>query len=297
VDVIVTGGPRPPLTHAMRRRTFLAGTAAMASTAAAGAWLRTNDPARAWLSARPPARVWSAWTNAARSAIRNDPPPRRPSAPAGTETLTRRFSTARGRTVDFYTAVPAGYGDGRGLPVCFVLHGASKRPPDYPSLGLGGFLTDSVRRGRPPFVLAGATGDLASWPPQSRLLHADLPAWCAALGFDTSRRAAWGWSMGGYGALRLAETFPSFLRGVAAFSPAVTPGDAVFTGVAQLAGTPIGLWCGGDDPLCLDVQTLSAALPTPPTAGGYAPGRHNFSYWSTQIPAAFDFIAETLGRR
>jgi len=31
--------------------------------------------------------------------------------------------------------------------------------------------------------------------------------------------AAWGWSMGGYGALLLAQTFPGFVRSVAAFSP------------------------------------------------------------------------------
>jgi S-formylglutathione hydrolase FrmB len=60
--------------------------------------------------------------------------------------------------------------------------------------------------------------------------------------------------MGGYGALLLAETFPGFVRSVAAFSPAVTPGDAVFSGA----------------------------------------GWHNFGYWSTVIPSAFDFVAATL---
>lgn len=230
---------------------------------------------------------------------RTGPPPVRPSAPAGNEGVEQVYSTARGRVVDFYTAVPHGYGDGRGLPVCLVLHGGSKRPADFAALGLGGFLTDAVHRGTAPFVLAGATGDRLAWQPSGgddpqRMVHEGLPAWCAARGFDTGRLAAWGWSMGGYGALLLAETFPGFLRSVAAFSPAVRPGDAVFDGVARLTGTPIGLWCGRDDPLYPHVRALRKALPAAAAAGGYGAGRHNFGYWSTVIAPAFDWIGTTL---
>jgi dienelactone hydrolase len=104
------------------------------------------------------------------------------------------------------------------------------------------------------------------------MVHEELPAWCAERGFDTGRLAAWGWSMGGYGALLLAETFAGFVRSVAAFSPAVAPGDAVFSGVARLAGTPIGLWCGRDDGLYADVRSLHDALPVEPAARGYGAG-------------------------
>lgn len=209
------------------------------------------------------------------------------------------YSTARGRVVDFYTAVPHGYGDGRGLPVCLVLHGGSKRPADFAALGLGGFLTDAVNRGAAPFVLAGATGDRLAWQPSGaddpqRMVHEELPAWCSARGFDASRRAAWGWSMGGYGALLLAETFAGFVRSVAAFSPAIEAGDAVFASAARLAGTPIGLWCGRDDALYPSVQAFRKALPAAAAAEGYDAGRHNFGYWSTVVAPAFDFIATTL---
>ena len=222
-----------------------------------------------------------------------------PSAPPGEERVERRHSAARGRDVDFYTAVPDGHGDGRGLPVCLVLHGGSKRPADFAEVGLGRFLTDAVRRGGEPFVLAGATGDRLAWQPDGRddpqrMVREELPAWCAERGFDAERLAAWGWSMGGYGALLLAETFPGFVRSVAAFSPAVTPGDAVFAGAARLAGTPVGLWCGRDDDLYPDVRALQKALPSEPSAGGYRDGRHNFGYWATEIPDAFDFVAGTL---
>jgi pimeloyl-ACP methyl ester carboxylesterase len=230
---------------------------------------------------------------------RPGPVPVHPSGPAGAERLERRYSAARGRVVDFYTAVPHGHGDGEGLPVCLVLHGGSKRPPDFAALGLGRFLTDAVRRGSAPFVLAGATGDRLAWQPSGRddpqrMVHEEIPAWCASRGFDSGRLAAWGWSMGGYGALLLAETFPGVLRSVAAFSPAVSPADVVFRGASRLAGTPVGLWCGRSDGLCPDVRALHRSLPTAPAISGYGPGDHNFDYWSTVIPPAFGFIAETL---
>ncbi len=127
-----------------------------------------------------------------------------------------------------------------------------------------------------------------------RMVREELPAWCAVRGFDVGRLGAWGWSMGGYGALLLAEAYPRFVRAVAAFSPAVVPGDPVFRGVDRLTGTPVGLWCGRDDPLFPQVRALRRALPALPAAGTFGPGKHDFAYWSTAIPAAFAFIAERL---
>jgi predicted esterase len=255
----------------MRRRTLLLGGAA-ATVAAVAAGYR------------------------ARSA---DPEPVIPHVPTGDERLQQRVSAARGRTVDFYTAVPAGHGDGHGLPVCLVLHGASATPADFAGFGFGKFLTDSVRRGNPPFVLAGATGGKLSWRPSGaddpqRMVHEEVPAWCRERGFDTSRLVAWGWSMGGYGSLLLAETFPGAVRAVAAFSPAVQRGDEIFAAAGSLRGTPVGLWCGKQDGLYDEVHALARALPSPPAAGSYADGRHNFGYWSTCVPSAFDFLAKAL---
>ncbi|GAA2713329.1 alpha/beta hydrolase-fold protein [Actinoplanes palleronii] len=258
----------------MRRRTLLTAGAAVASASVAGAW--------AYAAGR---------TGVAPLAV--------PSVPPGRERCELRYSKARGATVDFYTAVPAGHGDGAGLPVCLVLHGGSKRPADFAQLGLGRFLTDAVNRGAPPFVLAGATGDRLSWQPNGtddpqRMVHEELPAWCAARGYDTGRLAAWGWSMGGYGSLLLAEAFPQFVRAVAAFSPSVVPGDAVFQATGRLTGTPVGLWCGRDDPLYVNVRALRRALPALPEAEAFGPGKHNFGYWSTLLPAAFTFLGTRL---
>jgi enterochelin esterase-like enzyme len=258
----------------MRRRTVLA--TAVASAVVGGAW--TYQGGTSAVGPRPV-----------------------PSVPPGPERCELRYSKARGTTVDFYTAVPAGHGEGSGLPVCLVLHGGSKRPADFGTLGLGRFLTDAVNRGAPPFVLAGATGDRLAWQPDGRddpqrMLHEELPAWCAARGFDTGRLAAWGWSMGGYGALLLAEACPRFVRAVAAFSPAVVPGDGVFRDAERLSGLPVGLWCGRQDPLFANVRALRRELPDEPLAGTFGPGKHDFGYWSTAIPAAFSFLATQLSR-
>ena len=166
-------------------------------------------------------------------------------------------------------------------------------------MGFGRFLTDAADRGAAPFVLAGANGDRLRWQPAGaddpqRMAHEEIPRWCAERGFDSTRLAVWGWSMGGYGALLLAQTFSGAVRCVAAFSPAVSPGDAVFAHVARLGDTPVGLWCGRDDGLYDNVRALERALPRRPVTGGYTAGGHNFAYWSTAIPAAFDFIAGVL---
>lgn len=220
-----------------------------------------------------------------------------PAAPLGDERLEQRESAARGQSVDFYTAVPAGHGDGRGLPVCLVLHGASATAASFPGFGFGRFLSDAVRRGVPPFVLAGATGGRLRWEPAGgddpqRMAYQELPAWCAERGFDTTRVALWGWSMGGYGVLRLAQEQPGRFRAVAAFSPAVRPGDRVFAGAAGLAGTPVALWCGEQDDFYPDVKALAAAIPGAQAA--YAAGGHTRTYWNSVTPAAFDLLGRAL---
>jgi len=172
-----------------------------------------------------------------------------PSAPEGTVRLERIASTARGRAVGLFTAVPAGHGDGAGLPVCLILHGASATTADYRQFGFGRFLTAAVRAGAPPFVLAGADGGHDYWRPDGRddpqrMLTEEMPGWLTARGYDATRLAAYGWSMGGYGTLLLAERHPSLLRAVAALSPAIATDDPLITGVTALDPKRLGVWCG-----------------------------------------------------
>ena len=228
------------------------------------------------------------------------PDPYIPDAAEGVITLETVSSTARGADVSLFTAVPAGYGAGAGLPVVVVLHGATGRPTDYQEFGLGRFLTAAVEAGAPPFVLAGADGGTLRWEPQpdgddpQRMVRDELPQWLSDRGFDASRRAVWGWSMGGYGALRLAETAPRWAQATAAFSPAVTVGDAVFADVDKLARQPLGVWCGTDDGLYDDVRALVDALPVEPEAGSFSAGGHTRVYWNAQTMAAFAFLGQAL---
>ncbi|GAA1884530.1 alpha/beta hydrolase-fold protein [Asanoa iriomotensis] len=224
-----------------------------------------------------------------------------PEARAGDERLERKMSAARGKEIDFYTAVPDGYGDGKGLPVCLVMHGEAKRPRHYGSLGFGRALTRAVEKGAPPFVLAGADGSRLGWQPHAgddpqRMAYEEVPDWCAARGFDISRLAVWGWSMGGAGALRLAQTFRGFVKAAAVLSPAVAPGDDVFEAVGRLRAQPLGLWCGLDDRLLENVRAFQMALTMPPVAGHYSEGGHDMDYWKSVIPEAFQFVGSMLTR-
>ena len=222
-----------------------------------------------------------------------------PAVPAGKITLTKVRSAARGRSVGFWTAVPDGHGTGVGLPVCLVLHGASATTANYTAFGFGQFLTAAVRAGVPPFVLAGADGGVTFWKgsgtddPQ-RMLREEVPAWCTARGFDVTRVAAYGWSMGGFGSLLAAERNPGWLRAVAALSPAVGAGDDVFAGVSHLRGTPVGLWCGLSDPLLPAVQQLARDLPGGPAKAAWSAGAHRRVYWNRVTPEAFALVGHAL---
>jgi predicted esterase len=224
-----------------------------------------------------------------------------PDAAEGQVTLETVHSDERGADVDFFTAVPAGYGDGAGLPVVVILHGASATPAAYQDFGLPRFLTAAVEAGANPFVLAGATGGVLRWEPQpdgddpQGMVLNELPQWLDDRGFDADRRALWGWSMGGYGVLRMTEVDPTWTRATAAFSPAIAPGDAVFQNLADLSEVPLGLWCGTEDGFYDAVQELATELPVEPEIASFTTGGHTRVYWNEQTIEAFTFLAEHLG--
>lgn len=138
-------------------------------------------------------------------------------------------SVARaGRTVGWTVAYPPGRA-GTGLPVCLVLHGrGADHAAAFQQLQMHKYLADAVRRGVPPFALASIDGGAAYWhprvngdDPQAMLLQEFLPL-LARRGLLTNRFGLIGWSMGGYGALLLAERLGAIrVAGVAAASPAL----------------------------------------------------------------------------
>ena len=231
-----------------------------------------------------------------------DPTAGVPDAPEGAVRLETVRSQARGRDVGLWSAVPAGLGDGRGLPVCLLLHGASASTADFSRFGYGRFLTSAVQAGVPPFVLMGADGGRSLWlgdgpgsadDPQ-QMVAQELPRWAAERGFDTSRLAGFGWSMGGFGALRAAELRPGVWKATAALSPAVAAGDAVLTDAGRLDPASTALWCGERDAFFPAVQQLAGAMPSAPAVNGHAPGGHTRVYWNTVTPDALAFVGGLL---
>jgi pimeloyl-ACP methyl ester carboxylesterase len=227
------------------------------------------------------------------------PGPFIPDAPEGQVRLERVRSAAMGGDLDLFTAVPAGHGTGRGLPVVVVLHGSSASAADFRDFGLARFVTAAVQAGAPPFVLAGTDDGPVGWVPDGAvdpqaMLREELPQWLAARGHAADRRALWGWSRGGYGALRFSLTDPDWCRAAALFSPAVSIGDPTLADLEPVAGLPLAVWCGEDDAFHDDVVDLVGRLPVRPEIVTYGDGGHTRVYWNSHTVEAFDWLAREV---
>src|SRR3954447_10669133 len=95
-------------------------------------------------------------------------------------------------------------------------------------LGIDRFLVAAVDAGVRPFAVATADGGTTYWHPRPNgedagaMVVDELLPLLAAHGLDTTRLAFQSWSMGGYGALRLAGVVGSGrVRAVAALSAAL----------------------------------------------------------------------------
>ena len=230
-------------------------------------------------------------------------------------------SAARGgRRVGWSLATPPGTSP-EGLPLVVVLHArgadhTSAFARDY--LGLDRFLAAAVADGMPPVALASIDGGNAYWherrdgddrdDPGAMVVDEYLPL-LADRGLDTSRLGLLGWSMGGFGALRLAGLLgPDRVRAVAALSPALwrefddtAPGafdDAAdFEAVTvmgrqgDLDGIPVRVDCGLGDPFCDAAEEYVAGFAQRP-AGGFERGDHDRGYWRRLAGPQLRFVGE-----
>ena len=284
---VATGGGSPDSGSTLGRRALLAGALGLGVLAVGAVGVATGV-------VPVPGRIRLAFKDTGVDGVI-------PDAAVGTVQLERRTSAARGQEVGFFTAVPAGHGDGEGLPVCMILHGATATTADYAAFGFPQFLTAAVEAGAPPFVLVGADGGRTFWAgdgvtddPQ-RMVRDEIPTWCDERGYDTSRMAAYGWSMGGHGVLLVEENNPGWLLAVTALSPAVSSSQDVFLRAGTIDGSRTGIWCGTADALYPAVQALAAEIPGGPAIAAYAPGAHTRGYWNRITPDAFAFIGTGLG--
>jgi enterochelin esterase-like enzyme len=212
-------------------------------------------------------------------------------------------SQRRGRTVGYGVAWPPESGPGARLPVCLLLHAAAgdHRAP-FDRLRMHHHLAEAVGARRvPPFALASADGGGSSWRPGGgddpfgMLLEELLPL-LAGLGLRTAAGAVGvaGWSMGGGGALRLAEAAPERLAAVVATSPAVAAAGDEVAGAARLRGLAVRVDCGETDPFADAARALAARLPKGAEVH-LAKGCHDGVFWQRQAPAQLRFLAAAFG--
>ncbi len=231
-------------------------------------------------------------------------------------------SQARHRPVGYTVAWPPGHGPGDPLPLVVMLHGfggnhtnalTSMSPAQAVALEVDGVAL-------PPMAMVTVDGGGSYWNPHPhddpmQMVVGELVPMCQTLnlGRAPQRIGTMGISMGGYGALLLAEKYPAVVTAVAAISPAVwttyaqasganagayasaadfASDDAVTHAVA-LAGTPVRVASGLDDPFHPGVAALARALPKSAVVD-FSQGCHTGSFFTAQEPPSLAFLGTHL---
>jgi enterochelin esterase-like enzyme len=232
------------------------------------------------------------------------------------------YSAARRRAVGYTIAYPPGHRPGDDLALVVMLHGFGGNHADALA-GLSPAQALALRPGGrplPPVAMVTADGGNGYWNPHPgddpmAMVTGELIPRCRRLGLGRSpqRIAVMGISMGGYGALLLAEKHPLLFAAVAAISPAIwtsypqaraaspgayasaaafTAGDAV-THAAALRGRPVRVASGYADPFHPGVQALARVLPAGAVVS-FGPGCHDDSFFAAQQPPSLSFLADRL---
>lgn len=200
---------------------------------------------------------------------------------------------------------------GRPLPLVIALHGGGgdhSRPLD-PDYGLPQFLAAAVRVGVPAFAIATVDGGPTSWrdngdgKDSGAMVFDEFLPLLADQGLSTRRVGLLGWSMGGYGALRLGGAMgPDRVSSVCAVSPALNedgesddPELSVTGYPERLSGIDVRIDCGTGDPFYRPVQhyVASFAERQAPTVT-FEPGGHTTGYRRRMLPAELAFLGSSL---
>jgi S-formylglutathione hydrolase FrmB len=252
------------------------------------------------------------------------PPP--PAGPRPTRHVVTFDSAYRHTSVQMATLLPRDATTGSDLGVVLALHGAGNT-----AAGLADQVATAMTAAKiATFAVVCPDGGDTYWhkradgdDPIGMILQEVLPR-TAAAGLRTRRIGIAGESMGGYGALLLAErisaarTASPAVAAVAAMSPAIfatyanarsadkgafdSPADFarndVFAGMGALRHVPAWLACGADDPFQPEValfRSRLAALTRRQVPRGIAGGCHDDAFWARNLPAALQFLGGHLG--
>jgi predicted esterase len=262
------------------------------------------------------------------------PAPPAPRGPLGPSLSGTFHSAARRRAVGYTIAYPPGHRPGDELPLVVMLHGfganhadalAGLSPAQALAQGLAPGLAQGLALrpgGRPlaPVAMVTVDGGNGYWNPHPgddpmAMVTDELIPRCRRLGLGRAPYpvGAMGISMGGYGALLLAEKYPRLFAAAAAISPAIwtsypqaraaspgayasaaafTAADAV-THAAALGHRPVRVASGYADPFHPGVQALARALPAGAVVE-FGPGCHDDSFFAAQQPPSLAFLASHL---
>lgn len=245
-------------------------------------------------------------------------------APLGPSSSGTFYSAARNRTVGFTIAYPPGHRPGDELPLVVALHayGGSHL---HPLMGMSSAQAVALKSGGRPLTamaMVSVDGGGGYWNPHPgdnpmAMVIDELIPFCQrqGLGRPPQRIGTIGISMGGYGALLLAEKYPRLFCAAAAISPAIwtsyaqaraanagayasarafAAADAV-THAAALAHRPVRVSAGYDDPFYPGVQALARALP-PGAVVYFGKGCHSGPFFAQQEPPSLAFLARHLGK-
>ena len=243
--------------------------------------------------------------------------PRAAAAPLAAPTMmTGSFVSAARGGLPTNWAIARPPGQSAPLRPVIALHGKGSDAATVMAGGVEQGLAQAVAAGLPPFAVVAVDGGGGYWHRRASgedsgaMVLDELLPMLSGQGLDTSRVGFLGWSMGGYGALLLgARLGPARTAAICAVSPALwlssgatAPGafdsaadyaaNSVW-GLPGLGSIPIRIDCGDSDPFFAATQQFIAQLPHPP-AGGFSPGGHDGSFWSSQLPAEIAWMAPLL---